>query len=302
VPIFEMDQGSLLPFKRQAIAAGVYEKEIEDLLWDNLEELTGDNLFRVARQPILPSGGRPDVIALDTNGRVVVIEVKRDVDRNQLAQALEYAGWARRTNLDALASYYHGGAAAFWDDWTEFTQTPHPVLVQADPQLVLVARTFDARTTEALKFLLQHSLPVQVLRVAFYIDATGRRVLDVEWETEPEAGPPVVPLATTTTGTSSTGALDFREVTLAEVTASLSTPCALTWSRPKKGVTYAATLLPDGRIKLDDSGKEFSSPSGAAMAAAQVVSYDGWYAWKLDDGRTLNDLRHELAAASVLPA
>ena len=28
---------------------------------------------------------------------------KRDVDRNQLAQALEYASWPRRTNLDVLA-------------------------------------------------------------------------------------------------------------------------------------------------------------------------------------------------------
>ncbi len=99
-----MEQGSLLPFKRQAIAAGVYEAEIELLLWDNLEELTGDNLFRVARQATLPSGGRPDVLALDATGRVVVIEVKRDVDRHQLAQALEYAGWARTTNLDTLAS------------------------------------------------------------------------------------------------------------------------------------------------------------------------------------------------------
>ena len=74
VPIFELDQQSLIPFRRQAITAGVYEAEIESLLWDNLEEITGDNLFRVARQATLPSGGRPDVIALDVTGRVVVIE------------------------------------------------------------------------------------------------------------------------------------------------------------------------------------------------------------------------------------
>lgn len=189
MPIFEMDRGSLVPFKRQAIAAGVYEAEIEGLLWDNLEELTGYNLFRVARQATLPSGGRPDVLALDSSGRVVVVEVKRDVDRHQLAQALEYAGWARTTNLDALASMYHGGPQAFWEDWTEFTSTPHPVLVLRDPRLVLVARSFAARTAEALEFLLQHQLPVQVLKVAFYVDDTGRRFLDVEWETEPEAAP-----------------------------------------------------------------------------------------------------------------
>src|SRR5689334_6824142 len=107
MPFFQLEDSSLVPFRRQAISSGIYEHEIEELLWDNLEELTGENLFRVARQPVLPLG-RPDVVALDAQGRVVVIEVKRDVDRNQLAQALEYAGWARNVGLDELAQRYHG--------------------------------------------------------------------------------------------------------------------------------------------------------------------------------------------------
>ena len=69
VPIFELDQTSLVPYKRQAIASGIYEIEIEQLLWDNLEELTGDNLFRLARQGTLPAGGKPDLLALDATGR-----------------------------------------------------------------------------------------------------------------------------------------------------------------------------------------------------------------------------------------
>src|SRR5690242_14703428 len=92
MPIFELEQNALVPIRRQAIEAGVYEAEIEVLLWNNLEGLTGDNLFRVAKQVVLPLG-RPDVIALDKSGRLVVVEVKRDVDRSQLAQALEYSGW-----------------------------------------------------------------------------------------------------------------------------------------------------------------------------------------------------------------
>lgn len=67
------------------------ESEIEDLLWSNLEEFTGEALFRVRRQPTLAGGGRPDIVTLDRQGAVVVIEVKRDVDRGQLAQCLEYA-------------------------------------------------------------------------------------------------------------------------------------------------------------------------------------------------------------------
>lgn len=200
MPISEMDQGSLLPFKRQAISSGVYEAAIEALLWENLDELTGDNLFRVTSQATLPSGGHPDVLALDPTGRVVVIEVKRDVDRNQVAQALEYAGWARTTSLDALAAMYHGGRQMFRDQWTEFTSTDPPTVVRDDRRLVLVARSFDQRTAEALEFLLQNRLPVQLLKVAFYVDDNGRRFLDVESETEPEVVPatPTAPPPTTT--------------------------------------------------------------------------------------------------------
>ncbi len=71
----------------------LYEKEIEDLVWGNLELFIGDPLFPLRRQAVLPGGGLPDILALDKAGRVVVVEVKRDVDRRQLSQALEYAGW-----------------------------------------------------------------------------------------------------------------------------------------------------------------------------------------------------------------
>lgn len=303
MPIFELDQGSLVPFRRQAIESGVYEQEIEDLLWDNLEEITGENLFRVARQANLPLGGRPDIVALDSQGRVVVIEVKRDVDRNQLAQALEYAGWARSTNLDELARLFHAGVEGFWAEWQEFTGTATPVVVLKDPRLYLVARTFHERTHEALQFLLQHRLPVQVLKIAFYVDEGNRRFLDVEWTDEPEAAPVLTPAPSGADDSDSedvvvdTDQRDFREVTLAEVAASVETPAPLVWVRPRKGERYEATLLASGAIQLAN-GEEHRSPSGAAMAAAVVVSYDGWYAWRLGEGGpTLNDCRRRIAGA-----
>jgi Holliday junction resolvase-like predicted endonuclease len=107
VPLFEIDTaGELVPFRRLRGGAELYEREIEDLAWANPEEITGETLFLVQRQPQLRDGGKPDIVALDRSGRVVVVEVKREFDRGQLAQCLEYAGWARRTNLDELAQMY----------------------------------------------------------------------------------------------------------------------------------------------------------------------------------------------------
>jgi hypothetical protein len=187
VPRFEI-QGpdELIAFRSLRGGAELYEKEIEDLLWTNLDELLGESLFPVARQPALPEGGRPDIVGLDGQGRVVVVEVKRDVARGQLAQCLEYAGWARTTNLQDLAAMYHGGRNAFFAAWQDFTESEAPPPVGRSVRLILVARDFQGRTGSALDFLVEHGLPVLLIRVALYEDAAGRRFLDVEGDHEPE--------------------------------------------------------------------------------------------------------------------
>ena len=163
MPLFEIGNDELVPFRRVQAGPEFYEQEIEDLLWANPDAFVGVPLFPVARQPTLSVGLRPDIVALDDGGHVHVIEVKRDVARDQLAQCLEYAGWARSTSLDELAAMFHDGAEAFFDAWVEFTDTKAPQLIQRPPQLVLVARDFDGRTDAALRYLAENGLPITVL-------------------------------------------------------------------------------------------------------------------------------------------
>ena len=118
-----------------------------------------------------------------------MIEIKRDVHRSQLAQCLEYAGWARAANLDELAALYHGGPSAFFTDWQDFTETNTPVVVNRAPRIVLVARSFEDRTRSALDFLRENGLPVSVVPVAVYEDADRRRFIDVEADHEPNVRP-----------------------------------------------------------------------------------------------------------------
>lgn len=278
----------------------IYEREIEALLWDNLEDLTGETLFRIARQPHVRGGGIPDVVALDHAGRVVVIEVKRDVDRSQLAQCLEYAGWARSTNLDELSGLYHDGPDEFFRGWLDFTGSTALQVVNPSPRLFLVARTFHGRTESALSYLIEHGLPVQLLPVVVYEDHQGRRLVDVQDEREPVlsavvAGGSDARLGATDhtmVGGRRVRLLDLLEAGLVEVDEKLH------WDRPRVGGSYDAVVTANGGIRLDD-GREFSSPSRTAMAVAGVASYDGWYAWRVErlGGVTLNDLRLKLAQA-----
>lgn len=300
MPLFEVEEGeSLVPFRQLHGGAGLYEKEIEDLLWANADDFTGETLFRVARQPHLTGGGIPDIVALDRSARVVVIEVKRDVDRGQLAQCLEYAGWARSTSLDELAGMYHRGPGAFFADWQAFTESDAPLVIDRSPRLMLVARDFHGRTGSAFDFLIENDLPVKVIRVSVYEDQQGRRFVDVEGEHEPDFGTTDDGEATVVDHTK----LDGRRIRVADLLdAGLLEPNQpLVWDRPRLEERYSAEVLENGSIRLND-GRAYSSPSRAAMEAADIASYDGWYAWRVGglDGPTLQDLRVQLVTRSAV--
>lgn len=292
MPLFEIRAADLLPFRRLAGGADLYEKQIEALFWDNPETFAGEALFRVARQPPIAGGGRPDVLLLDRAGRVVVAEVKRDVDRAQLAQCLEYAGWGRTTNLDEMAKLYHRGHAQFFFEWQEFTRTTTPTSINRKPRLLLIARDFHDRTGSALRFLVENGVPVDLVRVSLYEDKGGRRLLDIENERE-EIPSEVAPVKDGTARVTD-APIGGGRVTLADlIEAGLVKPGQrLTWVRPKIGATHEATILDNGAIQLHDGGT-YSSPSRAALEAAGSGSYDGWEIWRLGgpEGPLLLDVR-----------
>jgi len=289
VPLYEITKGELAPFKRLQGGAELYESQIEDLLWGNPDEFLGEPLFRVARQPTVSGGGKPDIVALDEAGRVVVIEVKRHVDRGQLAQCLEYAGWARGASLDELAGMYHAGPSNFFSEWQTFTDSLTPTVIKRSPRLVLVAHDFHGRTEQALQFLMDNHLPVRLVRVSIYEDAQSRRFVDVEGEFEPA-------FPTSSEEVTPVYSVDGQRVRLGDLLEAgfLQAGDALTWDRPRLGQSYTATLKENGAIELSN-GESYASPSKAATVAAGLQSYDGWLAWKVErlDGALLKTVRQQ---------
>lgn len=292
----ERESPGLVPFAQYAAGDGLYEREVEDLLWDNLEEMLGRTLFRVARQAHLPHGGIPDILALDEAGRIVVIEVKRDVDRQLLSQALEYAGWARESNLQEVATLYVNGAQQFWADWQEFTGTEQPVPISPNPHIVLAAASFHRRTEAAISFLRGAGVPLVVLSVGMYQDADGQKFLDVD--RRGDLGPPTA----TSAGNAETGGGGLAKrsfpATLADLLNAglLREGETLTWHRPQSGQTFAVSVERDGRLRLPD-GRHASSLSAAATMSVGHGSYPGWECWRAESGELLFDLRSRLIQA-----
>jgi hypothetical protein len=284
--------GGLFPVRDVAPGPDLYEKEIEDLAWSNLELFAGEALFPLGRQVVLPGGGRPDILALDSVGRVVVIEVKRDVDRQQLSQALEYAGWAYSTNLDEVAALYSGGVDAFFGDWSTYTGSATPVVVNHAPRLLLIARDIHPRTRDALRFLADSGLPVSVVPVSLYEDEAGRRLVDIERESEVTAGSPTEH-GISGARSQKTYMIHGHVVRVVDLVEAGLLPAGTEIELGRGGKTAQATITEEGNIRVGE--KDYSTPSGAGTPIVGH-SVDGWITWRVPllGNRTLADLRTEL--------
>jgi len=282
VPLFALTPEGVKPFRRLNSSVDIYEHEIETLFWDNLEAFSGEPLFAVARQARLPGGGIPDLLALDAQGRVVVIEIKRDVDRGQLAQCLEYAGWARSTNLDEIAGLYTHGPQRFFTDWQQFTDTSTPVLLERIPRITLVARSFDDRTGSALDFLRESGVPLRLIRVVFYEDARGDRIVDVDAGDLEQLTSSVA--ARVSAGLTRPAGAPTRSRSLIPVTLSdlleagvLVAEENIVWRRPQSGEVHNAIIRGSGEVIVQD-GRNFTSLSTAADTLSGG-SHNGWECW-----------------------
>ena len=287
MPLFAVSADGVVPLMHLSAATGVYEKEIEELFWLNLGELVGLRLFGVTRQAHLTGGGIVDILALDIQGNVTVIEVKRSIEREQLAQCLEYAGWATLTNLEAVAALYHQGADEFWSAWQEFTGTATPQHLSGSPRLVLVASDFHPRTEAAVAPLQRSALSLLVIRVTMYGDAGGTQFIDASGALEPATA--LGPGASSSPSPATVA--DLLNANL------LTVGDELLWVRKNKHEKHRCTVLADGRLLLAD-GQTAATPSGAAVRAGKVNAYDGWNAWRAPahDDKRLADLRDEYLA------
>ncbi|MEL7976517.1 hypothetical protein AAG589_11695 [Isoptericola sp. F-RaC21] len=182
MPLFEVDaQRPLLVQSDRSPAAsaqgvGTTAHRVVD---SHIDGLLGEQIF-----PVSPGAGpdEPHLLALDATGSPVVVELVADLDRAALTRALDHAGAAGRLTRGALAERYHGGPSAFHRDVAAFYDSVPITRSQpgrSSARLIVICQEASEEILNAVDFLRQPTMPVEVLKMGVVHSADGRRFVDV---------------------------------------------------------------------------------------------------------------------------
>ncbi|GAA4694808.1 hypothetical protein APR04_002466 [Promicromonospora umidemergens] len=182
MPLFEVDtQRPLLVTSANGSEPGL-KTTANQVVDSHIDGLLGEEVFPIAQ------GSGPDephLLALDASGSPVVVELVADLDRENLAKALDHAGAAGRLTRADLAARYSGGASSFQHDVAAFydsvpiTRTQSGKNGGSGARLIIICQNAPDEILNAVDFLRQPTMPVEVLKMGVVNSDDGRKFLDV---------------------------------------------------------------------------------------------------------------------------
>jgi hypothetical protein len=169
------------------------EAALEDFLARD-PSLLGQRLLVIGRQVRTPHGKFIDLLAIDADGNLHVLELKRDkTPRDVVAQVLDYGWWVSALNreqvVDLASGHLDGPFEAAFED--VFASAP-PDELNGELQLTIVATDLDASSERIVTYLREFGVPVNAVFFS-YLEDEGRRYLARSWLATSDEGDPTSP-------------------------------------------------------------------------------------------------------------
>ena len=174
------------------------ESVLESWLENNPHSIIEDgNLLVVGRQVTTNVGSFVDLLAIDRQGDVAVIELKRDrTPRETLAQALEYASFAERLDYEQLEDIFctymddeSANLAQYHREYFELA-TDEASAFNKDQRIVIVGQKITPGIRQTSAFLRQKGVRVTCVEFTFFETEDGLRLLSSDIVVGMELGRP----------------------------------------------------------------------------------------------------------------
>lgn len=163
------------------------EQLLEDMIVTAPEILSRDWML-IGRQEDTGFGGRIDLLALAPDGTLILIELKKGkTPREVVAQAIDYAGWAEKLEVQDITRIYArfaNGASLDKAFQARFGQPLDPETLNQSHQIVIVAATLDAASERIVGYLNRRDVPINVLCFQVF-DTDNGLLLSRAWLLDP---------------------------------------------------------------------------------------------------------------------
>lgn len=178
--IWRADETSLTRLTASGIAL---ESQLEDYI-ERDPTLLGDKLLLIGRQVPTGHGGYIDLLAVDSDGSVHVLELKRDkTPRDVVAQVLDYASWVASLTHQEVVDIFekYTSDVVFDEAFAECFGEAPPDELNANQLFTIVAASVDPATERIVKFLNESfSVPINVVFFRHFHDG-GSSYLARSW-------------------------------------------------------------------------------------------------------------------------
>lgn len=180
-----------------SLATVKLEEHLEDWIDADIS-IIADDVILIGRQVKTAENNFLDLLGLDRDGKVVVIELKKDKTlRDTIAQGLDYAEWCYGLTEEQVLQFgadRFGSEDLFRKSFVENLNAPFPEQLNSQQRIVLVAPTITDRTARVIGYM-ANVLRVPINAVDFDVfELDGKKVLVrhvvVEEDQQPKPGSP----------------------------------------------------------------------------------------------------------------
>lgn len=157
------------------------EKDLHEFLKRD-PSLLGDRLLVIGSEVLTPYGKRLDLLAIDGDGNLHLLELKRDkTPREVVAQVLDYGSWVSTLSRDDIRDI--AGTHLQQPFEVAFEKTfgsPPPDELNGELNLTIVAAELDASSERIVTYLRSFGVPVNAIFFS-YLEDDDRRYLARSW-------------------------------------------------------------------------------------------------------------------------
>lgn len=163
------------------------EKKLESVL-DKDISIIDPGLMVIGRQVTTSYGKYIDLLAIDSEGHLAILELKRDkTPRDVVAQTLDYASWVQGLTYDDVIKIYatYDTTKNFESAFEETFGSPPPDTLNEDHRILIVAAELDNHTERIVNYLSSnYGVPINAVFFQYFKEGQSE-YLSRSWLIDP---------------------------------------------------------------------------------------------------------------------